>query len=61
MYNEDSFFALNKPVDSAKSGAVQKLMVASMNEAIAAMRIPGVDNPMHGTAKPPEEEQANEN
>lgn len=60
MYNEDSFFVVNKLVEFAKSGAVQNSMIASMNEAIAAMRIPGVDNPIRGTAEKPEEEKQNE-
>ena len=63
MYDEDSFYAINKMVDFAKSGAAQKQMIASMNDTIAAMRIPGVDNPMPGTVNQTEtkEEKPNEN
>jgi len=61
MYDEDSFYAINKMVDFAKSGAVQKQMISSMNDAIAAMRVPGVDNPMPETTIQTEEEKPNEN
>jgi len=63
MYDEDSFYAVNKMIDFAKSGTAQKQMILSMNDAIAAMRVPGVDNPMPGTIKQTEteEEKPNEN
>lgn len=61
MYDEDSFYAVNKMVEFAKSGAIQKQMISSMNDAIATMRVPGIDNPMPGTAKQTEEEKPNEN
>ena len=60
MYSEDSFYAVNKLVDFAQSGTIQKQMIVSMNEAITAMRIPGVDNPMRGAARKPKEENQNE-
>jgi hypothetical protein len=61
MYNEDSFYAINKLVDVAKSDIVQKQMISAMNEAVLNMRIPGVDNPMPGTEKKAEEEKPYEN
>ncbi|MDR2524843.1 MAG: hypothetical protein LBC83_01400 [Oscillospiraceae bacterium] len=60
MHNEDSFYAINKLVDFAKSTAIQKQMTASMNETIVNMRIPGVDNPMREAAQNPKEEISNE-
>ena len=46
MNKEDLFYAINKLVEYADAGKIQKQMTQSMNEAIAAMRIPGVDNPI---------------
>jgi hypothetical protein len=46
MYDETSFYAVNKLIDFAKSDAIQKQMTESMNEALAGMCIPGVENPM---------------
>jgi hypothetical protein len=60
MYNEDSFYAVNKLVDFSKSAVIQKQMIALMNDAIAVMRIPGVDNPMRETVKQSKEEISNE-
>lgn len=47
MNKDDYFFAVNKLVEFANAGEIQKQMTQSMNETIAAMRIPGVDNPIH--------------
>ncbi|MDR2480492.1 MAG: hypothetical protein LBD48_14435 [Treponema sp.] len=60
MDNNDSFDAVNKLVEFAKSGAIQKQMIASMNDAIATMRVPGVDNPMREAAQQMEEKNQNE-
>jgi hypothetical protein len=60
MYNEASFYALNKLVDFAKGDTIQKQMIHSMNQSIAAMRIPGVDNPMQGVDKNPDDKNSNE-
>lgn len=49
MYNEDSFYAVNKLIQFAHGDSIQKQMTGSMNEIIANMRVPGVDNPMRGT------------
>jgi hypothetical protein len=49
MYNQDSFYAINKLVEFAHGDSIQKQMTGSMNEIIANMRVPGVDNPMRGT------------
>lgn len=61
MYNEDSFYAVNKLVEFARGQTIQKQMIQSMNDAIAAMRVPGVDNPMQeAEQKPKKEEGSNE-
>jgi hypothetical protein len=46
MYDKDSFNALDKLMDFAKTDEIQKQMTQSMNETIKNMRIPGVDNLM---------------
>jgi hypothetical protein len=46
MYNDDSFYAINKLMDFAHGNTIQKQMTQSMNEIIANMHIPGVENPM---------------
>jgi hypothetical protein len=61
MYNEDSFYAVNKLIEFAHAGTIQKQMTMAMNETIAAMRIPGVDNLMREQAQRPEEKAENEN
>jgi hypothetical protein len=60
MYDEQSFYAVNKLIDFAKGNTIQKQMIQSMNGTIATMRIPGVDNPVQGTPKKPEEENSDE-
>jgi len=60
MYNEDSFFAVNKLVEFANGDTIQKQMIQSMNNAIATMRVPGVDNPMREAAQKPKEENLHE-
>jgi len=45
MNKEDFFYSVNKLVEFAQADKIQKQMTQSMNEVIAAMRIPGVDNP----------------
>ncbi|MDR1468370.1 MAG: hypothetical protein LBT00_03660 [Spirochaetaceae bacterium] len=61
MDNEDAFYAVNKLVDFAHGETIQKQMIQSMNEAIANMRVPGVDNSMRETTRKPEEEHSHEN
>jgi hypothetical protein len=60
MYNEDSFYAVNKLVEFAQGDTIQKQMTQSMNETIANMRIPGVDNPIWRTSQKSEEKEQHE-
>jgi len=46
MYDNNSFTAIDRLVDFAKSTAIQEQMTRSMNETIDTMRIPGAGNPM---------------
>ncbi len=61
MYTKDSFSAIDKLLDFAQDTAIQKQMTQSMNETIAQMRIPGVDNPLSTQKKKPGEEDSREN
>ncbi len=51
MNKEDLFNSVNKLVEFALAGKIQKEMTQSMNEAIAAIRIPGVDNSIYEQIK----------
>jgi hypothetical protein len=60
MYDDKSFTALDKLIDFTNGQTIQEQMIQSMNNVIANMRIPDVDNSMH-KAKSREEKNSDEN
>ena len=46
MYDENSFYSIDRLIEFGMGMAVAQQMVKSMNEAITNMRIPGAGNPM---------------
>ena len=48
MYNESSFYSMDRLVEFGMSIAVAQQMVKTMNETMATMHVPGAGNPMHG-------------
>jgi hypothetical protein len=46
MYNENSFYSIDRLVEFGMGMAVAQQMVKTMNEAITTMRIPGAGNTM---------------
>jgi len=56
MYDNNSFTAIDRLVDFAKSTAIQGQMTKSMNETIDNMRIPGAGNLMLKTPEKTVEE-----
>ena len=53
MYNETSFYSIDRLVEFGMGMAVAQQMVNTMNQTMAAMHIPGAGNPM----RPPEPPQ----
>ena len=53
MYNETSFYSIDRLVEFGMGMAVAQQMVNTMNQTMAAMQIPGAGNPM----RPPEPPQ----
>jgi hypothetical protein len=51
MYDEHSFYSTGRLVEFGMSMAIAQQMVQSMNQTMAAMRIPGAGNPMPQTAQ----------
>jgi hypothetical protein len=52
MYDENSFYSIDRLVEFGMSMAIAQQMVQSMNQTMAAMRIPGAGNPMIPPAPP---------
>jgi hypothetical protein len=46
MYDENSFYSIDRLVEFGMSMAIARQMVQSMNQTMADMRIPGAGNPM---------------
>ena len=53
MYNETSFYSIDRLVEFGMGMAVAQQMVNTMNQTMAAMHIPGAGNPI----RPPEPPQ----
>jgi hypothetical protein len=52
MYDENSFYSIDRLVEFGMGMAVAQQMVQSMNQTMAAMHIPGAGNPMPPPAQP---------
>jgi hypothetical protein len=52
MYDEKSFYSIDRLVEFGMSMAVAQQMTQSMNQTMAAMRIPGAGNPMPPPPQP---------
>ena len=53
MYDEKSFYSIDRLVEFGMGMAVAQQMVNAMNQTMAAMHIPGAGNPMHPPSAPP--------
>jgi hypothetical protein len=52
MYDENSFYSMDRLVEFGMSMAVAQQMVQSMNQTMQNMRVPGAGNPVN-PAEPP--------
>jgi hypothetical protein len=52
MYDEKSFYSIDRLVEFGMSMAIAQQMVQSMNQTMATMRIPGAGNPMPPPPQP---------
>jgi hypothetical protein len=52
MYNEKSFYSIDRLVEFGMSMAIAQQMVQSMNHAIGNMHVPGAGNPMQMPSAP---------
>jgi hypothetical protein len=52
MYDEKSFYSIDRLVEFGMGMAVAQQMVNTMNQTIATMRIPGAGNPLTPPPKP---------
>jgi len=52
MYDEKSFYSIDRLVEFGMGMAIAQQMVQSMNHAMQNMHIPGVSNPMQGNSLP---------
>jgi hypothetical protein len=48
MYDETSFYSIDRLVEFGMGMAIAQQMVKSMNEAMSTMRVPGAGNPING-------------
>jgi hypothetical protein len=53
MYDEKSFYSIDRLVEFGMSMAIARQMVQSMDQTMAAMHIPGAGNPMNGALPAP--------
>ena len=52
MYDENSFYSMDRLVEFGMGMAVAQQMVKTMNETMSTMHIPGAGNPMNPPAPP---------
>ncbi|MDR3356989.1 MAG: DUF4339 domain-containing protein [Spirochaetaceae bacterium] len=51
MYDEHSFYSIDRLVEFGMGMAIAQQMVQSMNQSMQSMRIPGAGNPMPAPAR----------